>query len=75
MLERIDNALKSNSGWMNLAERAQTEPDRLLRAKSARARLEKLTGADLQAMAKRYLGVEKAVQILVLPEGAAAPEH
>ncbi|KPF93834.1 peptidase M16 [Novosphingobium sp. AAP83] len=75
MLERIDNALKTNSGWMNLAERAQTEPDRLLRAKSARARLEKLTAADLQAMAKRYLGVEKAVQILVLPEGAEAPER
>lgn len=73
MLERIDNALKSNGGWMNLAERAQTEPDRLVRAKSARARLEKLTAADLQALAKRYLSVEKAVQIVVLPEGAAAP--
>jgi zinc protease len=73
MLERIDNALKSNSGWMNLAERAQTQPDRLTRAITARARLEKLTAADLQAMAKRYLGPEKSVQILVLPEGAAAP--
>jgi zinc protease len=75
MLERIDNALKSNSGWMNLAERAQSQPDRLTRAKTARARLEKLTAADLQTMAKRYLGPEKAVQILVLPEGAAMPDH
>ncbi len=73
MLERIDNALKSNGGWMNLAERAQTEPNRLTRAKSARARLEKLTSADLQAMAKRYLNPEQAMQILVLPEGAVAP--
>lgn len=73
MRERIDNALKTNGGWMNLAERAQSEPDRLVRAKSAGARLEKLTAADLQVLAKRYLSVEKAVQILVLPEGAAAP--
>ena len=58
---------------MNLAERAQTQTDRLTRAKTARARLEKLTAADLQAMARRYLGPEKSVQILVLPEGAAAP--
>ncbi|MES2300458.1 MAG: insulinase family protein, partial [Pseudomonadota bacterium] len=75
MLERIDNALKSNGGWMNLAERAQTEPDRLTRARSARARLESVTAADLQAMAKRYLAPEKAVEVLVLPEGAAVPAN
>ena len=73
MLERIDNALKTNSGWMALAERAQTRPDRLTRAKSARARLEKITAADLQALARRYLTPEKAVELLVLPEGAAVP--
>ncbi|MCX7285787.1 MAG: insulinase family protein [Novosphingobium sp.] len=74
MLERIDNALKTNSGWMALAERAQTQPDRLQRARSARARLEKLTAADLQALARRYLAPEQAVELLVLPEGAAAPD-
>ncbi len=73
MLERIDNALKTNGGWSALAERAQTQPDRLTRAKSARARLEKLTAADLQMIARRYLAPEKAVQVLVLPEGAAVP--
>lgn len=75
MLERIDNSLKTNGGWSALAERAQTQPDRLARAKSARARLEKLTAADLQAIARRYLAPEKAVQVLVLPEGATAPER
>jgi zinc protease len=73
MLERIDNSLKTNGGWSALAERAQTQPDRLARARSARARLEKLTAADLQAIARRYLSPDKAVQVLVLPEGAAAP--
>lgn len=74
MLERIDNALKTNGGWMALAERAQTEPERLARARSARARLERLTAVDLQALARRYLSPEKAVQVLVLPDGAPAPE-
>lgn len=73
MLERIDNMLKTNGGWSALAERAQTQPDRLARARSARSRLEKLTASDLQAMAKRYLAPDKAVQILVLPEGTPAP--
>jgi zinc protease len=73
MLERIDNALKTNSGWMALAENAQTRPDRLARAKAARARLEKVTAADLQALARRYLAPEKAVELLVLPEGAQLP--
>ncbi|MBB4613340.1 M16 family metallopeptidase [Novosphingobium taihuense] len=73
LLERMANALKTNGGWSSLAERAQTQPDRLVRAKAARARLEKLTPADLQAVARRYLSPEKAVQVLVVPEGAAVP--
>lgn len=72
MLERIDNSLKSNNGWIALAEHAQSEPDRLIRAKTARTRLERLTASDLQVMAKRYLALESAVQLLVLPEGATA---
>ncbi|OZA72791.1 MAG: hypothetical protein B7X78_00255 [Sphingomonadales bacterium 39-62-4] len=75
MLERIDNALKTNGGWMALAARAQTQPDRLARAKAARARLEKITAAVLQSLARRYLAPEKAVELLVLPEGAAAPPN
>ncbi len=73
MLERIDNALKTNGGWMNLAERAQTKPDRLSRAKSARPRLENLTAKHVQMLAARYLTPDKAVEVLVLPEGAALP--
>ncbi|MDT0508863.1 insulinase family protein [Novosphingobium sp. MMS21-SN21R] len=75
MLERIDNALKTNGGWINLAERAQTEADRLTRSKTARTRLEQVSAAGLQAMAKRYLSPEKAVEVLVLPEGAAVPAN
>ncbi|WP_068074539.1 M16 family metallopeptidase [Novosphingobium lentum] len=73
MLERLDNALKSNSGWLSLVSRAQTQADRIDRYRQARARLQAMTPADLQALAKRYLAPGKAVQIVVLPEGAPAP--
>ncbi len=72
MRERLDNLLKTNGGWLALIERAQSQPDRIDRYRQARARLDALTGADLQAMAKRYLAPDKAVVALVLPEGAAA---
>jgi zinc protease len=70
MRERIDNLLKTNGGWLALIERAQSQPDRVDRYLKAKARLDALTGADVQAMAKRYLASEKAVIALVLPEGA-----
>lgn len=72
MLEAYDNALKSNAGWMNLTDRAQSEADRLDRFLAARVRLAAITTAQLQAMAQRYLAPEAAVEILVLPEGVEA---
>lgn len=73
MLDRIDNMLKTNGGWLALAERAQSRPDRIARAQTARKRLATLTAADVQTMAKRYLAPENAVQIVVLPEGVELP--
>jgi len=73
MRERLDNLLKTNRGWLALIERAQSQPDRIDRYRKARARLDALTGADLQAMARRYLALDKALVALVLPEGAAQP--
>ncbi|WP_226016409.1 pitrilysin family protein [Novosphingobium sp. FKTRR1] len=70
MLEGIDNTLNTNGGWMGLAERAQSHPERLTRFRSARARLETLTAADIQAGARRFLAPDAAVEVLVLPEGA-----
>jgi zinc protease len=70
MLESLDNALKTNSGWMALAARAQSEPDRIARHLAARDRLAALTPRDIQTLARRYLGAENAVEVLVLPEGA-----
>ncbi len=73
MRERIDNLLKTNSGWLALIDRAQSQPDRLDRFLAARQRLDALTAADLQALARRYLAPDQAVIALVLPEGAPVP--
>jgi zinc protease len=73
MRERLDNLLKTNSGWLALTERAQSQPDRIERYQKARERLDALTGADLQALAKRYLAPDQAVVALVLPQRAATP--
>jgi zinc protease len=73
MLEGLANRLKGNGGWMGYAERAQSKPDRIARFKQAEARLRAVTAADLQALIARYLAVDQALEVLVLP-AQAAPE-
>lgn len=72
ILERLDNLLKSNSGWISLARRAQSKPDDILRYVTARSRYEQLTPADIQALAARYLDPAQAVEIVVLPKPPSA---
>lgn len=73
MLEALDNALKTNAAWLALVDRAQTEPDRIDRQLAARAVLSGLTAADVQDMARRYLAPDRAVEVDVIAQGAAAP--
>ena len=69
MLENFDNALKTNSGWLALVDRTQTEPDRIERYVKGKDRLLAITPAQLQALAARYLTPQGAVEVTVLPEG------
>ena len=71
IIERLDNLLKNNGGWMTLARRAQSEPEAIDRYLTAKARYEALTPADVQAMAARYLQPGQAVEIVVLPKAAS----
>ncbi len=73
MIEAHDNALKSNRNWLTLVDRAQTEADRIERYLKAKDRLLALTPADIQTMARRYLGARDGVEVLVLPEGVSEP--
>ena len=73
MLEALDNALKTNRGWLGLVERAQTKPDRIERLQRAAERLKALGPDDVLAAARRWLMPDAAVEIDVLSEGVAAP--
>ena len=72
LLESIDNALKTNGGWMGIVARAQTQPDQIERHLHARERLLAVTPAMVQASARRYLGEAAAVPVVVVPDPAAA---
>ncbi|RPF70880.1 M16 family metallopeptidase [Aurantiacibacter spongiae] len=72
MLESYDNALDTNRGWMGLAARAQSESERIDRFLAAKAILQSLTAADVQAAARRYLAPEDRLEVVVLPSPAQA---
>lgn len=73
MLEGMQNALKSNEGWISLVARAQSESDRIDRYLKAKDRLQTITAKDLQASALRYLDPGVGLEVLVLPNGVDLP--
>ncbi|MGY6552650.1 MAG: M16 family metallopeptidase [Erythrobacter sp.] len=74
LLEAYDNALKDLGGWLNLAQRAHSEPQRLARWNAAPAVIAAITPDDLLRTARTYLAGEEAVELLVLPP-ESAPEN
>ena len=72
LLEAYDNALKSLGGWMSLAARAQSEPDRLERWFAGPEALRAVTPEELRQAARQYLAPGDAVEFLVLPDENAA---
>jgi zinc protease len=70
LLEGIDNALKTNGGWMGLVDRAQTEADRIERYSKAKQVVSAITPEDIQAVVQRYLDPAQRLEILVLPRPA-----
>lgn len=73
VLEGIDNALKTNAGWLTLIDRAQTEPDRIERYLRSKELLKAITPAQIQALARTYLTAAGGVEFNVLPEGVDDP--
>ncbi|MBS0254084.1 MAG: insulinase family protein [Proteobacteria bacterium] len=72
LLQSIDNALKSDGGWLLLAADAQRHPDRLERQARARERLLAVTPQAIMAAARLYLVPERALPVRVLPAARAA---
>lgn len=69
LLEAYDNALKSLGGWLQLADRAQSEEERLERWFKGPETLKAITADDLGKIARTYLTPENAVEFVVLPKG------
>ena len=67
MLERYDNALKTNGGWMRLVDRAQSEPDRIERFTQGKELLASLTAQDLLQAAQTWLDPDQRLEVTVLP--------
>ena len=67
LLEEIDDALKDLGGWIGLAARAQSEPDRLARWHAAPDLIRAITPEDLHQTALRWLTTDGAVEVLVEP--------
>lgn len=70
LLEEYDNALKDLGGWINLAARAQSDPERLSRWQAAPGLIRTITSEDLQQTAIKWLGPDGAVELLVAPKPA-----
>lgn len=71
LLEKLRQDQRSNAYWLGVAADAQTQPERLERARQAEAILEGLTGADIMALAKKYIVPERRADIRVLPAAGA----
>lgn len=70
-LEEYNNLLKDLGGWLGLAARAQSEPQRLDRYLAVPKVMTAITPEDMHQTALRYLDPESAVAFTVLPEAAA----
>lgn len=74
ILQGLDNALKTNGGWMAQVARAQSEPQRIERFLKARERYESVTAERLRDLAAQYLTADGAVEFIVLPRPVTPDE-
>ncbi|MCL9983715.1 MAG: insulinase family protein [Erythrobacter sp.] len=72
LLEDYDNALKDLGGWISLAARAQSDPERLDRWFASPGLIRAITPEDLQATAAKWLASGSAVEVAVVPAASTA---
>ena len=69
ILEADQREQRQNGDWLGPVSKAQSDPDELVRHRTAAAAIGAITAADIQAEAKRWLTAEP-LQIRALPEAA-----
>ena len=70
LIEDYDNALKDLGGWINLAARAQSDPERIDRWFASPDLIRAITPEDIQAAARKWLAEGAAVEVVVVPEAS-----
>ncbi|MCB2086293.1 MAG: insulinase family protein [Sphingomonadaceae bacterium] len=74
LLERFENALKSNSGWRALADRAQGKPGDMARFFAAPGIAARITPEMIRDAAAQFLDPAAVLEIRVVPEAPASAE-
>jgi zinc protease len=69
ILEQIEESRERNPYWVNALSRSQSEPRRLEDIRTAQARYEAVSVAELIALAGEVLRPEAAYRVSILPEG------
>jgi zinc protease len=67
-LDSLSKAVETNNYWLGALAGAQTDERRLKLVRDARPGLEKVTPADVQRVARKYLTDEKAWRLVVTPK-------
>jgi zinc protease len=71
ILEHFDNSQKENHHWLAVVAHGLDEPARLAAEQNFKAGIAAVTPADILALAKRYLGKDRALHVMVEPEAPA----
>lgn len=66
--ENVESSLETNSYWLGLIERAQSDPDALERHRSRVQTYEAVTLADIADMASTQFAPDQSLTIYILPE-------
>lgn len=68
LLTQIRESLRNNGYWLNILARAQEKPEVLDYARTRLADVESITKAELDELARRYLGADRVFRVTVLPQ-------
>ncbi len=71
-LDKMDSEVKTNTYWEGVLPGSMTDPRKLDAVRTRRDQFQKVTAADIQALAKQYLDMSKALRIQVKPSAKAS---
>ncbi|MEO8141128.1 MAG: insulinase family protein [Sphingomicrobium sp.] len=68
MIEAATKSLRQNAYWLGYVDEAQTEPERLDRARTRDSIIRSITAADLQKLATTYLRDDKLQRVRIVSD-------